>query len=73
VELRAGRLTVAPISLELDQVKALREEVPEAVYESRGKTLRVPLPEDPAKRLSAILQASNALSGVGSQAVGAAS
>jgi transcription-repair coupling factor (superfamily II helicase) len=73
VELRAGKLTVAPIELDLDQVRALREEVPDAIYESLKKTLRVPLPEEPAPRLSAILHASNALSGVGSEPVGAAS
>jgi transcription-repair coupling factor (superfamily II helicase) len=73
VELRSGRLTVAPVSLELDQVKALREDVPEAIYESLKKTLRVPLPDDPDERLRAILHASNALSRVGSEPVGAAS
>jgi transcription-repair coupling factor (superfamily II helicase) len=73
VELRSGRLTVAPISLDLDQVRALRDEVPEAVYESLKRTLKVPLPEKATKRLSAILHVSNALSRVGSEPVGAAS
>jgi transcription-repair coupling factor (superfamily II helicase) len=71
VELRSGRLAVAPVSLELEQVKALRADVPELVYESLKKTLRIPLPDDPGERLSAILHATNALSRVGSEPVGA--
>jgi transcription-repair coupling factor (superfamily II helicase) len=61
VEFRAGRLVVAPVSLELEQTRELREEVPEAVYESLKKTLRIPVPEDPAERFGAVLQAADAL------------
>ena len=60
VEFRAGRLVVAPIALDLEQVKALREEVPEAVYESLKKTLRIPVPEEPAERFAAVLHAADA-------------
>jgi transcription-repair coupling factor (superfamily II helicase) len=61
VEFRAGRLVVAPIELELDQTRELREQVPDAVYESLKKTLRIPVPEDPAERFGTVLQAADAL------------
>jgi transcription-repair coupling factor (superfamily II helicase) len=61
VEFRAGRLVVAPVVLELDQTRELREEVPDAVYESLKKTLRIPVPEDPAERFKAVLHAADAL------------
>ena len=51
VEFRAGRLVVAPISLELEQTRALREQVPEAVYESLKKTLRIPVPDEPCREV----------------------
>jgi transcription-repair coupling factor (superfamily II helicase) len=61
VEFRAGRLVVAPISLDLEQTRELREQVPEAVYESLKKTLRIPVPEEPAERFAAVLHAADAL------------
>jgi transcription-repair coupling factor (superfamily II helicase) len=61
VEFRAGRLVVAPVELELDQTRELREQVPEAVYESLKKTLRIPVPEDPAERFKAVSHAADAL------------
>jgi transcription-repair coupling factor (superfamily II helicase) len=61
VEFRAGRLVVAPVVLELDQTRELREQVPDAVYESLKKTLRIPVPEDPAERFAAVLHAADAL------------
>jgi transcription-repair coupling factor (superfamily II helicase) len=64
VEFRAGRLVIAPIPLELEQVRALREQVPEAVYESLKKTLRVPVPDEPAERFPEVLHAADALTGV---------
>jgi transcription-repair coupling factor (superfamily II helicase) len=61
VEFRAGRLVVAPVALELDQTRELRGQVPDAVYESLKKTLRIPVPEDPAERFKAVLHAADAL------------
>jgi transcription-repair coupling factor (superfamily II helicase) len=61
VEFRAGRLVVAPISLDVSQVRAFREAVGDAVYESLKKTLRIPVPDDPAKRFAAVLHAADAL------------
>jgi transcription-repair coupling factor (superfamily II helicase) len=61
VEFRSGRLVVAPVVLELEQTRELREQVPEAVYESLQKTLRVPVPEEPAERFAAVVHAADAL------------
>jgi hypothetical protein len=55
---------IAPISLELGQVRELRAEMPEAIYESLKQTLRVELPEDPAERLAAVRRVAGALTGV---------
>jgi transcription-repair coupling factor (superfamily II helicase) len=61
VEFRVGRIVVAPVSLDLDQVRALREEVPDAVYESLKKTLRVALPEEPGERYASLLRLADAV------------
>ena len=61
VEFRAGRLVVAPVALELDQTRELRAQVPDAVYESLKKTLRIPVPDDPTERFKAVLHAADAL------------
>jgi hypothetical protein len=37
-------------------VGRLRERIPEAVYESRIKTLSLRVPDDPAARLAAVLR-----------------
>jgi transcription-repair coupling factor (superfamily II helicase) len=67
VEFRAGRLVVAPVSLELSQVRALREEVGDAVYESLKKTLRIPMPTEAVERFAAVLRVAEALLRVGSE------
>ena len=64
VEVRTDRLVAAPISLELDDVKALRNQIPQAAYESLKQTLRVPLPEDPRERLATVRQVADVLTGV---------
>jgi transcription-repair coupling factor (superfamily II helicase) len=64
VEVRTDRLVAAPISLELEDVKALRNQIPQAAYESLKQTLRVPLPEDPRERLAAVRQVADVLTGV---------
>jgi transcription-repair coupling factor (superfamily II helicase) len=61
VEFRAGRLVIAPVELDLDQVRALKDELPDALYESLKKTLRVPVPEAPAERFPAVVGAADAL------------
>jgi transcription-repair coupling factor (superfamily II helicase) len=64
VELRSGRLVIAPITLELEQVRELRAELPEAVYESMKQTLRVPLPDEPRERFEAVRRVAGILTGV---------
>ncbi|HET8592456.1 MAG TPA: transcription-repair coupling factor, partial [Solirubrobacterales bacterium] len=61
VEFRAGRLRVSPVELDSEQVSALNERVPEAVYQWRQKTVAVPVPEEPGARLGAILALSDGL------------
>jgi len=55
VEFRAGRLRVSPIELESKRVEALREHLPEVIYQWREKVLAVPVPDEPGARLAALL------------------
>jgi transcription-repair coupling factor (superfamily II helicase) len=55
VEFRAGRLRVSPVELDSEQVGVLNEHLPEAIYQWRERTIAVPVPEDPAPRLGALL------------------
>jgi transcription-repair coupling factor (superfamily II helicase) len=62
-EVRGGKLSVIPLELEPDEVARLREQIPEAIYEFRAKTLSVRVPDDPAERLEAVLALTEALGG----------
>jgi len=55
VEFRAGRLRVSPVELDSEQVGALNERVPEAIYQWRERTIAVPVPEEAGARLGALL------------------
>jgi hypothetical protein len=55
VEFRAGRLRVSPVELDSERVGVLNEHLPEAIYQWRERTIAVPVPEDPAARLGALL------------------
>ena len=55
VEFRAGRLRVSPVELDSEQVAAVNERVPEAIFQWRERTLAVHVPEDPSARLGALL------------------
>jgi transcription-repair coupling factor (superfamily II helicase) len=55
VEFRAGRLRVSPVELDSERVGMLNERLPEAIYQWRERTIAVPVPEDPAARLGALL------------------
>jgi transcription-repair coupling factor (superfamily II helicase) len=61
VEFRAGRLRVAPIELDSEQVGELRELLEGAVYEWRQKTLALPVPDEPGARLAALVALIDAL------------
>ena len=47
---------MTPLELDAAAVRRLREGIPEAMYESRTKTLSVRVPGDPDDRLAAVLR-----------------
>jgi transcription-repair coupling factor (superfamily II helicase) len=55
VEFRGGRLSATPLELDAATVGRLREGIPEAMYESRVKTLSLRVPDEPGARLAAVL------------------
>jgi transcription-repair coupling factor (superfamily II helicase) len=61
VTFRAGRLTIVPIELDSFRAKALRAQLPEALYEAGRSQVSVRVPEDPAKRFPAVLAAADAV------------
>jgi transcription-repair coupling factor (superfamily II helicase) len=63
VEFRGGRLSATPIELDAGQVGGVRERIPEAIYESRTKTLSLRVPDDPGERLAAVLALAEAVAG----------
>ena len=61
IEVRGGRLSVTPIELGAEAVGRLREQMPEAMYERRSRTLSVRVDDDPAERLASTLGLAEAL------------
>ena len=61
VDFKGGRLVVAPLELDSRGAKALRERLPEAVYESGRSMVRVRVPEEPAERFPAVVAAAEAI------------
>ncbi len=61
VEFRGERLSVTPLELDAAAVGRLRERIPEAIYESRLKTLSLRVPDEPEARLAAVLELTEAL------------
>ena len=53
-EIRGGRLSVVPLELDAATVGAIRERIPEAMYELRHRTLSLRMPDDPGERLEAV-------------------
>jgi len=62
VEFRSGRLSATPLELDAATVGRLREQIPEAMYESRVKTLSLRVPDEPDARLAAVLGLADAAS-----------
>ncbi|MEA2209194.1 MAG: hypothetical protein QOF54_1671, partial [Solirubrobacteraceae bacterium] len=54
VSFHGDRLAVVPIQLDSRRAKRLREELPEALYESGRSQVSLRVPEDPAKRFPAV-------------------
>ena len=61
VEFRAGRLAVSPIELDSRGAKALRAQLPGAIYESGKSTVAVRVPDDPAARFGGVVAAAEAI------------
>ena len=61
VSFRGGRLAVTPIELDSVRAKKLRQEIPEALYESGKSQLSLRVPDDPAKRFPAVVRAADVL------------
>jgi transcription-repair coupling factor (superfamily II helicase) len=61
VTFRGGRLAVTPVELDSVRAKKLRQEIPEALYESGKSQLSVRVPDDPAERFPAVVRAADAL------------
>ncbi len=61
VSFRNGRLAVTPIELDSRRAKRMREEIPEALYESGKSQLSMRVPEDPAARFPAVVRAADVL------------
>ncbi|HET8979441.1 MAG TPA: transcription-repair coupling factor [Solirubrobacteraceae bacterium] len=61
VTVRGDRLAVTPIELDSVRAKAIRAEIPEALYESGKSQLSVRVPKDPAQRFPAIVRAADVL------------
>jgi transcription-repair coupling factor (superfamily II helicase) len=60
---RAGRVTVGPVSLTSQQLKSLREAEPRAAYAGREQLVTLPAGVAPAERLAAAEAALDALAG----------
>jgi transcription-repair coupling factor (superfamily II helicase) len=61
VTFRGGRLAVSPIELDSSGAKALRAELPEALYESGRSTVSVRVPEDAGARFDGVVAAAEAI------------
>jgi transcription-repair coupling factor (superfamily II helicase) len=67
VDFRGGRMSVAPIELDSNGSRALRERIPEAIYESGRSTVRVRLPDEAGERFRAVVAAGEAILEVASE------
>jgi transcription-repair coupling factor (superfamily II helicase) len=63
VSFRGGRLAVAPIELDSAGVRALRERLPEAIYESGRSQVSVRVAEEAQARFADIVAAADASAG----------
>ncbi len=61
VTFRGDRLAVTPVELDSARAKRIRQEIPEALYESGKSQLSVRVPSDPVKRFPALVRAADVL------------
>jgi transcription-repair coupling factor (superfamily II helicase) len=59
VSFRSGRLAIAPLEFDSSRAKRLREEIPEALYESGKSQVSVRVPDDPVARFPAVVRAAD--------------
>ena len=71
-EVRGGRFSAAPLELDSEAVGAIRERIPEAIYESRNHTLALRVPEGPHERLAAVVELVDALAATAGSKAGSA-
>jgi transcription-repair coupling factor (superfamily II helicase) len=60
-EVRGGRFAATPVELDSAGVAAIRERIPEAIYETRVKTLALRVEDDPGTRLEQVVELVSAL------------
>jgi transcription-repair coupling factor (superfamily II helicase) len=68
VTFRGDRLAVTPIELDSVRAKKIRQQIPEALYESGKSQLSVRIPKDPAARFPAVVRAADVLLAVTTEA-----
>jgi transcription-repair coupling factor (superfamily II helicase) len=68
VTFKGNRLAVTPVELDSVRAKRLRQEIPEALYESGKSQVSVRVPDDPEQRFPAVVRAADVLLSVTSQA-----
>ena len=61
VEFRGGRLSIAEVELDSEQVDALREQVEGVIYEWRDRVVALRVPDQPEARLAAVVALGKAL------------
>jgi transcription-repair coupling factor (superfamily II helicase) len=61
VSLRGDRLAVTPVELDSVRAKSLREQIPEALYESGRSQVSVRVPAEPEQRFPAVVRAADVL------------
>jgi transcription-repair coupling factor (superfamily II helicase) len=61
VSFRGDRLAVVPIELDSTRARRLRQELPEALYESGRSQVSLRVPKDGAERFSSVVKAADAL------------
>jgi len=61
VSFKGGRLAVSPIELDSRGARELRDEIPEAVYESGRSTVALRVPDDAESRFGTVVRAAEAI------------
>jgi transcription-repair coupling factor (superfamily II helicase) len=67
VSFRGGRLAVSPIDLDERGGRRLRDELPEAGFDTGRSTVTVRVPEEPALRLDAVVKAAEVILGAATE------